>query len=77
MTILSMGFFPFSFDKTLLLLGRNIRRTAFYVHYYLVDVFFPGVFRVSIKVIVIDFQMKGCMSFKIIGCLTRKYASTG
>ena len=37
-----------------------------------VDVFVPEVFRVQIEVIVIDFQLKGCMCFKIIGCLTRK-----
>ena len=30
----------------------------------------PEIFGISIEVIVIDFQSKGCMSFKIIGCLS-------
>jgi hypothetical protein len=34
------------------------------------DVFVPGVFRVPVKAIIMDFQLKECMSFKIIGCLT-------
>jgi len=35
-----------------------------------------GVFRVPIKVIVIDIHLKGCMSFKIIG-INKKSKNTG
>jgi hypothetical protein len=34
------------------------------------NIFIPRIIRVPIEVIVIDFRLEGCMSFKIIGRLT-------